>query len=119
MGMFDYVRSEVPLPDGFSGELQSKDFDCRMTTVLIRADGRLLIEDSEWEEVPRPERLYSDAEPGSLESIVGLYRTVNRRWRDLEYHGIFNFYGGGRDDWRQYDAKFTDGNLVEIGEPHP
>jgi hypothetical protein len=33
MGMFDYVRCGVPLPDGFEGELQSKDFDCAMSTI--------------------------------------------------------------------------------------
>jgi len=46
MGMFDYVRSEIPLPNGFTGDLQTKDFDCIMTTILIRADGRLVKEEN-------------------------------------------------------------------------
>lgn len=56
MGMFDRVRSEIPLPDGFTGELQTKGFDCILTTLLIRADGRLMIKECDWEEVPLEER---------------------------------------------------------------
>lgn len=41
MGMFDTVQSEVPLPDGYTGELQTKSFDCVLTTILIRADLKL------------------------------------------------------------------------------
>jgi len=31
MGMFDHVRCEVPLPDGFKGEMQTKDFACTLS----------------------------------------------------------------------------------------
>jgi len=48
--MFDRVRCEIPLPDGFAGEMQTKDFDCVLSTLLIRADGRLMIEECDWEE---------------------------------------------------------------------
>src|SRR5690606_26639742 len=41
MGMFDFVRSEVPLPDGFTGELQTKSLNFTLSTILIRADGHL------------------------------------------------------------------------------
>jgi len=114
MGMFDYVRSERELPDGYTGELQSKDFDCAMTIILIRDDGRLLIEDSDWEPVPDDELPYPDM------PFIGCMRTVNRRWRDLDFHGIFNFYGGYHTgEWREYNAKFTDGQLVEIVQISP
>lgn len=111
MGMFDYVRSEIPLPDGFVGELQTKDFGCSMTTVLIREDGRLLIEDREWEVVPPTQRPHPD--PSDPMHWIGSMRSVNRRWRDLDYHGIVNFYGC-EGQWHEYNAKFTDGKLVEI-----
>lgn len=129
MGMFDYVKVGVPLPDGWQpGELQSKDFDCVMTTVEITPDGRMRIEDFEYEEVPKAERDYPDAPDDSFESIIGSLRKTNRRWRDLNFHGVFNFYGHERvapmknppyfepDEhcWHEYNAKFTDGLLVEI-----
>lgn len=117
MGMFDHVEVRVPLPDGWEpglGRLQSKDFDCTMTTVLITAEGRLQIEDFEYEEVPRAERAYPDAKDG-WRSIVGSLRPVNRRWRDLNHHGLFNFYADDAEhNWHEYTAKFTDGLLVSI-----
>lgn len=115
MGMFDYVRSEKPLPDGFTGELQTKDFDCDMTKITITADGRLVIDRViEWAEVPRAERTYPNAPEGSLESIVGSVRFVTKPV-DLNHHGMFNFYGHDSDrGWHEYEAKFTDGTLVDI-----
>ena len=127
MGMFDYVKVGVPLPDGWEpGELQSKDFDCDMTTVEITPDGRLRIEDGEYETVPPEERRYPD--PDHPFHFAGSMRKVNRRWRDLEFHGVFNFYGHERvkpagnppyfepDEhrWHEYNARFTDGQLVRI-----
>jgi hypothetical protein len=82
MGMFDNVQSEVPLPDGYSGYFQTKDFDDPyLENYLIRADGRL----------------------------------VHEQRGDTNFHGILNFYcyaAGGV--WHEYNAKFTDGQLVEI-----
>jgi hypothetical protein len=118
--MFDYVRSEVPLPDLFEGELQSKDFDCAMTIILIRADGRLLIEDFEQEIVPQAERPHPDADPGSIMALCGSIRSINKRWLDLDYHGDFNFYGisgkHGQPDyrWHEYVARFSNGHLDYI-----
>ena len=120
MGMFDYVRSEIPLPDGFTGELQSKDFDCALTNIVISADGRLLIEDFEYEEVPKEERSFPDAPDDDILSIVGALRRVNRRWRDLDHHGDFNFYGYAGQygnpgyNWHEYVARFTNGKLEFI-----
>lgn len=44
MGMFDYVRCDVPLPDGWKGELQTKDFNCEMVEHLISNGGLISIE---------------------------------------------------------------------------
>lgn len=118
MGMFDYLRCEVPLPDGFTGELQTKDFERTMGEHVITKDGRLVLAILERVDgVPKAERPYPDADPGSFEELIGSTRPV---WRheDANYHGIVNFYGGEYVDskyvWHEYNAKFTDGDLVEI-----
>ena len=81
MGMFDYVKSEVPLPDGHDAICQTKDFDMPyLETYLIRADGRLI-----------------------------------KDGKDMNFHGMLNFYNYTEDGkWHEYDAKFTDGQLVGI-----
>jgi hypothetical protein len=87
MGMFDYVKSEVPLPDGYSGICQTKDFECPyLETYMIRADGRLI------------------HQPGDPKGRG-----------DTNFHGILNFYAYEDDKaWHEYDAKFTDGQLVGV-----
>jgi hypothetical protein len=136
MGMFDYVRCEVPLPDGWvPDELQSKDFDCTMTHLRVTADGRLMIERYESYTVPKEERPYPDAEEGSIQEICGIWGKRNRRWEDINYHGDFNFYGiervgpqefvpltegakvgyyKGETCYHDYIARFTDGRLTGI-----
>jgi hypothetical protein len=118
--MFDYVICEVPLPDGWKpDELQSKDFDCSMTNIRISAEGRLLIERYESYTVPKEDRLYPDAKPGSIEEICGILGRRNHRWEDLNFHGDFNFYGGAfKNDWHEYMARFTEGQLVSIRAVH-
>lgn len=107
MGMFDYVRCDIPLPDAFAGELQTKDFGCVLGVLLIRVDGRLMIQDCEWEEVPPEER--SDRK-------LPVFRAINKRWRDLDFHGDFCFYGSGKSDgeWHEYVARFSHGTLESI-----
>ena len=132
MGMFDYVRCEPSLPDGwdYSGDhvgLQTKDFDCEMTTLLIRADGRLLVERFEYEEVPKAERPYPDDD--GLLGMCGMLRRINCRWDDLNFHGLFHFgalevigrhppddRGWAAPIFRDHDyvAKFTDGQLISL-----
>jgi hypothetical protein len=140
MGMFDYVVCEAPLPDGWAAdELQTKDFDCTMTTLRISAEGRLLIERYESYTVPKEDRPYPDAEEGDWREIVGMWGKRNKHWEDLNFHGEFNFYGNEgvgertfvpltpgstvghyRQDklWHEYNARFTDGRLVRIDAIH-
>lgn len=33
---------------------------------------------------------------------------------DVPFHGILSFYTYEKDVWYEYEAKFTDGNLVDI-----
>lgn len=143
MGMFDYVRCEAALPDGWDGhDLQTKDFDCEMVTHVITKDGRLMLERiDETHVVPQEERPYPK-EDGLL-GMCGMLRTV-RSLHDSKFHGVVNFYGseyrtpddqpaqpkgvaaqgGNYSDyttgaplkhvWHEYNAKFTDGQLVAI-----
>lgn len=121
MGMFDYIRCEVPLPDGFQGELQTKDLDCELLEHQITKDGRVLV------------------------AREGFGEHANVKYEDAEYHGFLSFYGleylkengepfrdgGGvmhtgaetvsqktgerlKLVWHEYRAKFTEGQLVEI-----
>ena len=119
MGMFDDVKCEMPLPDGWqSYGLQTKDFGCEMTTLFIRKDGRLLVLESDWEEVPANERPHPD--PSDPLHFIGSMKAVNARWRDLDFHGVMNFYGSeglhGAPGhvWHEYNARFTDGQCVRI-----
>lgn len=93
--MFDWVKCEVPLPDGWvHPEFQTKDFpDPYLDTYTIRADGRLI------------------------------RRAVGSEEADLNFHGHFRFYSYEgdvnaanpiTDRWHEYRAKFTDGQLVGI-----
>jgi len=87
MGMFDYVKVDVLLPDGYTGnDFQTKDFDCYLERYEIRPDGTLWKRDGQ----------YADPE-------------------QVRFHGVFNFYDYGSDNnWHSYDAKFTNGILEEI-----
>jgi hypothetical protein len=139
MGMFDYIRCELPLPDGWqTDELQSKDFDCEMVTHVISKDGRLMLDRGHNEEVPLMERgawkpewgdSESAVEEHALEALMGCMRRVPK-YIDANYHGVVNFYAsetvgyeppqpGDRFKraitvWHEYNAKFTDGQLVSI-----
>jgi hypothetical protein len=135
MGLYDTVKCDVPLPDGWTGtDMQSKDLDCGMDTYRISADGRLMqryvaelvpVPESEWEYV-------GDSDP--LHAIWHEQSKTKPVWeeRDTNYHGYLTFYGTevvgyepgdlkifgpkGRPvyRWHEYKAKFTDGNLVGI-----
>ncbi len=103
MGMFDYIRCEVPLPDGFTGEMQTKDLGCMLKTHIITAGGRLMVDEAGTFEHPE-------------------------RMADANWHGFINFYGSEGDSnnrgpnstyrWHEYKAKFTDGQLVGIETVH-
>lgn len=117
MGMFDYIRCELPLPDGWQPPhpLQTKDFDCDMVCHVINSDGRLMLQriDSV-HEVPKAERPYPNADDDDILSICG-----SLRWEtslhDANFHGFVNFYGHDENkNWHEYNAKFTDGQLVGI-----
>lgn len=136
MGLFDRVVVECPLPDAGASvvrEWQTKDFpDPYMENYKITSDGRLMSEQYRVEDHSDP-----NAPKGSIESIMGCATPVHEAWHDMNFHGILNFYGDantgellaiglephnfGKDlnhpeevEWFEYNAKFTDGQLVGI-----
>lgn len=122
MGMFDTVKLVGhALPD--EGEQhretawwQTKDFDCSMETIRIQ-NGRLVRDKWHYEETPKEQRPFPNAEPGTLQSICGILRTViDERDVDMNFHGVMSFgcYLSKTQESFSYEAKFTDGNLVSI-----
>lgn len=111
MGLYDdvWLADEISLPDGYEGRaFQTKDFDDPyLDKYRITADGRL-------------ERLDFDLEPtGEKVNYGGVEfpeeRRINERWTPLDWHGWLNFYTFTAErNWHEYNAKFTDGKLVEI-----
>ena len=116
MSMYDHIRCEVPLPDGFKGDplFQTQDFERVLATHAILEEG-LYLDDGHYETVPKAERPHPDAEEGTLEELKGSLRWVPNLVLHSEAHGIIHFYGedtaGVQHD---YEAKFMDGELIGI-----
>ncbi len=98
MGMFDTIRCEHPLPDledSASMEFQTKSMYSHLESYLITKAGRLV--------------------------LVGGFGPGRGRDLDVQYHGMLNFYGTKEqqqgynpENWYEYNAKFTDGTLVNV-----
>ena len=103
MSMFDTVKCDMSLPDGYQPEssFQTKDMGNEMAHYRITSQGRLVRETEGWfenEELDPP--------------------------KDTNYHGMVRFYDlenseeypddRSRCTWHEYDAKFTDGQCVDI-----
>jgi hypothetical protein len=95
MGMFDEIRCDYPLPetpDDGKVQFQTKDFDCILAYYRITEEGRLVMK-VRWDDTEE---------------------------RNVDHHGFVNFYtcAGDRREgtfkWWEYNAKFTDGQLVSI-----
>mgnify|MGYP006921420894 CR=1 FL=1 len=102
MGMFDWVECEYPLPDGgpkSDDGYQTKDFDNYLWHYQITAEGRLFRRD-QW----------------SMKEQEELGSEPPEKWTDQNYHGVFWFYTSDEetDEWFEYEARFTDGQLVGI-----
>lgn len=89
-----------------------------MENYKVTADGRLFKEDAEYEHVPEEERPRYNEEIGGFESpldeMVGSRRKIHHGWSDMDYHGIFKFHTTINGDYIGFEAKFTDGHLVEL-----
>ena len=103
MGMYDDLHCDLPLPDGYipRGSFQTKSLGNELARYRITAQRRLVKETDGW------------FENRELETP-----------QDMDHHGIIRFHDleTGEDDrndrskwtWREYDAKFTDGQCVLI-----
>lgn len=119
MGMFDYVRCEMPLPETAVMPkdimFQTKDTpDKYMTVYTITADGKLSWRPYEMEIVPKAERRFPDADDDSLLAMVGCMRRVEREPEFLDYHGDIFFYSYHEGAWWKYKARFTEGVCQKI-----
>lgn len=123
MGMFDYVQCDYPLPDGQIAEgpvFQTKDFNCFMDIVRITREGRVILQATHYEDVPKAERPEPDAPDSSLMAMRGCIRRVVDSEYDAEFHGDMHFY----DLEREFIARFTEGQLkwikpLTLFEPPP
>jgi hypothetical protein len=84
----------------------------------LAADGRLVLEEADYERVPESERPGYDEELGGFETpldeLRGSQRKIHRGWRDVAYHGIFEFHSVIDEEYVSLEAKFTDRTLVAI-----
>lgn len=116
MSMYDHIRCEVALPDGFAGDplFRTQDFERVLATHAIRDDG-LYLDDGHYETVPKAERPHPDAEEGTLEELKGSLHWVPNLVLHREAHGLIHFYGeDAAGQQHHYEAKFMDGELVGI-----
>lgn len=115
MGMFDNIRCEFPLPDGFDGKLnfQTKDLENLLSTYVITADGKLLLATLNYDDGDKLPVLTVINYHGDIEFYGSNICSVGR--------GYFSTSDGGPPLWRNYTARFTNGLLQEIkgGESVP
>jgi hypothetical protein len=121
MGMFDYLfidTNMLPISDeekiiiGDEPGWQTKDFDNVMTEIYITNDGELKINQWEYEVVPKEERPHPDDD--GIAGMVGSLRRSNESLETIPHHGYVRFYDSINREWYEFNAKFTDGKLVEI-----
>jgi hypothetical protein len=101
MGVFDWVKCEAPLPDGFVppgkyDDFQTKTFDeAYMECFTITSDGRLLKRFDVYDITPESERHRSG------------------QWEEVPFHGDLEFgsYDTETKESRDYIARFSNGRL--------
>lgn len=115
MGLFDYLRSEYPLPEGIpqTTVFQTKDAQEQpyMERFRITKEGRLIHERVAYEEVPQNERPYPNGK--GLFKMMGAMRSVPLGDVDTNFHGALTFYADA-GDWFVLVALFKDGNLIDL-----
>lgn len=119
MGMFDNLKistDKLPLSDsekksiGENPDWQTKDFECIMSTAEITDNGKLRFLNLryEWDENLKSGMFELTGKMGGL-------TTKDEQWVELnDYHGYVNFYTSVNNIWYEFNAKFTDGQLVNI-----
>ena len=121
MGMYDNVYCEYPLPEKQvqAAVFQTKDFDNNcMDKYVISEGGRLYFCNYEIKTVPEDERplcKYKAKEDRTeWDKFCGMIEQDWKSRKDMNYHGIVNFYISQKEEWFEYNAKFTNGQLETI-----
>lgn len=120
MGMFDYIKIEMPIPSVPEPPnvewFQTKDVPTEQLYLekwKITSDGRLVKLGVHYED-----RSDKSAPPGSLERIAGIMTPVAAPELDQEvqFHGDISFGHYDPDSEKSWDyiARFTDGICVSI-----
>ena len=108
MGMFDDLKVEIELPDynGPSDNFQTKSLDRAMDGFTINKEGRLIHHTTKWVDVSEDEKKHE----------FHLFNVESTGNVDRNYHGWINFYTivGNDPELTEFNAKFTDGCLVEV-----
>lgn len=101
MGMFDYIRiasCQLPITEAEQidieledSDFQTKDLACTLNCYEITPYGELIL----------IQRMVEDWQ----------YKEV---YEQVSYHGCLNFYTDVFGKWFEFQAKFTDGKMVEI-----
>jgi hypothetical protein len=93
MGMFDTIYCRRPLPDGTATheDFQSKSLHNTLSAYEIGTDGRLR----------------------ELE-IDDRGQAILEKSKDTGFHGVMRFYTYVGKELKEYEAKFTDGLLVDL-----
>lgn len=129
MGMFDYIRCEMDLPETSvpppSGDFLTKNTpDQGLTVYTIRKDGSLWWRPYEIVERPLLERPYPLEK--DFRALMGVFKMVERDPAPVSFHGdIFFYCGGGKaSGWWEYRARFNYGicpriDLVKFRTPEP
>lgn len=110
MGMFDYVTHE-------GRRYQTNDTPDQYLSEYRIVNGRLLGDEWHFEAVPKGERPYPDAPDDSIEALFGsMRRVIDKADVDLNWHGYLDMVPDWElnEEWVDYRAKFTDGNLVSF-----
>ncbi len=128
MGMFDEITIDMPhaaqIDEAVRGStFQTKSLENAMFNYRITADGRLTERPFEMQRLPDEECEYygtPEWEQGGIYRVMGTMRRIDLPLVDIQYHGDIVYYThtghNGESDyqWYEYQARFTDGNLMWI-----
>jgi hypothetical protein len=110
VGMFDYLRCELPMPDGrkvSKDSFQTKSLWCGMDRFTITRQGRLIYHRCRYE--PGADR---EIKQGIM---VAQYNRVAMEDIDMDYHGDLAIHGTTADDKSlHYAVRFTRGTVEWI-----
>ena len=122
MGMYDNVKNYYNLPEAPPGIMfQTKSFGDGfiggfLDDYTITKEGRLIYHKTTYEVVPEEERPYwgkPEWKKNPLMQVCGSMRALHIDDEDMNFHGVMNIYTMFKDEWFEYEIKFTDGKVVE------